>query len=113
MKELDDNLFSEGTVQKSNVNSNVNLSLMNDKQIKKLTEELEIEYTALKREQTELKQRLHDYHHDFFQTHNRKVKYYKDIAPVEMDYKKYKENKSRILEIQDLLLRIRKHKSNK
>ena len=79
--------------------------------MKKLTEDLEVEYTCLKRDQSELKTRLHDYHHEFFQLHNRKVKYYKDIVPVENEYKKYKENKSRILEIQDLLMKIKKHKS--
>ena len=82
---------------------------MQDKKIKKLKEDLQVEYTELKIDSSELKTRLNDYHNDFFKIHNRKVQFYKDITPVEIYHKKYKENKSRIFEIQDILMRIKKN----
>jgi len=48
-------------------------------------------------------QELHNYQNSFFKDQNRKVRFYKDILGVEREYNKYKENKTRIQEITELL----------
>lgn len=62
----------------------------------------------LKREQIDLKQKLHNYQKTFYELHNRRVKYYKDIIDVQHEYQKYKENKIRIREIESILNHYKK-----
>jgi hypothetical protein len=71
---------------------------------------LEKEYSDIKKDQIELKEKLHAYQKEFYQIHNRRVKYYKDIIGIEGDYKRYKINKIKIKEIQEIIL---KYKNNK
>lgn len=64
---------------------------------------LEREGEMIKREQFELKQRLYEYQKEFQAIHNRRVRFFKDIQPVEYEYQKYKENKINLRDIQQIL----------
>jgi hypothetical protein len=64
---------------------------------------IERELEVIKKDQIDLKQKLHNYQKEFYQQHNRKVKYYKDIIGMEIEYQSYKENKMRIKQILDIL----------
>lgn len=48
----------------------------------------------MKTERRELRTKLDKFQKDFEVTHNRKIRYTKDIAPVAQDFKRYKEMKS-------------------
>jgi hypothetical protein len=63
---------------------------------------LEQEYYSIKKEQNNLTQMLRNYQNEFQKTNNRKVKWTKDIKPVEKEYNKYKANKERIKQIKEL-----------
>ena len=63
---------------------------------------LEQEYFTIKNEQNNLTQMLRNYQNEFQKTNNRKVKWAKDIKPVEKEYNKYKMNKERIKQIKEL-----------
>ena len=63
---------------------------------------LEQEYISIKKEQNSLTQMLRNYQNEFQKTNNRKVKWTKDIKPVEKEYNKYKANKERIKQIKEL-----------
>ncbi len=63
---------------------------------------LEQEYFNIKNEQNNLTQMLRNYQNEFQKTNNRKVKWAKDIKPVEKEYNKYKMNKERIKQIKEL-----------
>ena len=63
---------------------------------------LEQEYYSIKKEKNNLTQMLRNYQNEFQKTNNRKVKWTKDIKPVEKEYNKYKSNKERIKQIKEL-----------
>ena len=67
---------------------------------------LEQEYFNIKNEQNNLTQMLRNYQNEFQKTNNRKVKWAKDIKPVEKEYNKYKMNKERIKQIKELFCSI-------
>ena len=74
---------------------------------------LEQEYFSIKKEQLNLTQMLRNYQNEFQKTNNRKVKWTKDIRPVEKEYNKYKANKERIKEIKELFGHIENNNNNK
>ena len=47
---------------------------------------------------------LHKYQDEFQKNNNRKVKYFKDITPVEKEYSQYKSNKQRLKELKTVIL---------
>ncbi|KAM3139107.1 hypothetical protein pb186bvf_008705 [Paramecium bursaria] len=59
----------------------------------------------LKKKRAELREILNTFQNDFTQNHNRKIRFHRDIAPVEREYKQYKDIK---LEIQRLEQMIKK-----
>ena len=63
---------------------------------------LEQEYFSIKKEQNNLTTMLRNYQNEFQRTNNRKVKWTKDIKPVENEYNKYKANKERLKQIKEL-----------
>lgn len=65
---------------------------------------LEKEYFNIKNEQNKLKKMLHKYQDEFQKNNNRKVKYFKDITPVEKEYSQYKSNKQRLKELKTVIL---------
>lgn len=52
---------------------------------------------------TQLREKLHAYQLEFTKNNNRKIKYHKDIMPVEEEYKRYKEVKDEIQSLEELL----------
>lgn len=65
---------------------------------------LEKEYFNIKKEQDKLKVKLHSFQAEFQRNNNRKVKFLKDITPVEKEYHQYKSNKNRLKEIKELIV---------
>jgi hypothetical protein len=51
---------------------------------------------TLRSERADLRVRLHSFQNDFSRTHNRRIRYHRDIEPVEAEYKRYKEVKQEI-----------------
>ena len=78
-------------------------TIYSNKEIDEFKKELE----SLTEEQLEFKQKLHDYQLEFLRKNNRKVKYYKDIIEVEYEYNKYKDNRVKIREIEDILSQLK------
>jgi len=58
---------------------------------------------GLKVKRSQLREKLHNYQIEFTKNHNRKIRYHKDIEPVEEEYKRYKEIKNEIARIESLL----------
>ncbi|CAG9316679.1 unnamed protein product [Blepharisma stoltei] len=54
---------------------------------------------TLRKERSELKAILHNFQLEFSQTNQRKIRYHKDILPVENEYKRYKEVKAEIAKL--------------
>ena len=65
--------------------------------------ELKKRLEELKKSKNDLRNKLHNYQQSFTKDNNRKIKYHKDIAPVEEDYKRYKELKSEIAKIEEIV----------
>ena len=74
---------------------------------------LEKEYFTIKNEQNNLTQMLRNYQNEFQKTNNRKVRWAKDIKPVEKEYNKYKMNKERIKQIKELFGYMESNNNNK
>lgn len=51
----------------------------------------------------QLRERLHSYQSEFTKNNNRRIKYQRDIAPVEEEYKRYKDIKQEISRLESLL----------
>jgi len=70
----------------------------------------EKELDGIRKDQHALKQKLHAYQKEFYEVHNRRVKYYKDIIGIEYEYQKYKDNKNKIKELEEILAPYKKPK---
>ena len=64
---------------------------------------MEREYKDIKKEQKDLKDMLRNYQNEFQKSNNRKVKFLKDITPVEREYQKYKSNRQRLNDIMEII----------
>ncbi|EGR31678.1 hypothetical protein IMG5_104540 [Ichthyophthirius multifiliis] len=53
-----------------------------------------------------LKEKLQIYQDEFQKMHNRKIRYHKDIIPVEQEYQQYKEISKEIQKLEQNLLQI-------
>lgn len=73
-----------------------NTGFMNQEQIRRQLEE----YKGFR---LQLREKLHSYQTEFTKNNSRKIKYHKDIAPVENEYKHYKEIKQEISRLEGLL----------
>ena len=70
-------------------------------QTKKMSkEETTRRIEELKKERSELKATLHNFQQEFSQTNHRRIRYHKDIAPVENEYKRYKEVKAELSKLE-------------
>ena len=52
---------------------------------------------------SELREKLHLFQKEFNGNHNRKIRYHKDITPVEKEYKRYKEIKVEINNLEAII----------
>jgi hypothetical protein len=66
-------------------------------------QEAQRRYLEMKTERRELRTKLDKFQKDFETTHNRKIRYTKDIAPVAMDFKRYKEMKGDLQKLEVLI----------
>ena len=66
-------------------------------------QETQQKYLEMKTERRELRVKLDKFQKDFEQTHNRKIRYTKDIAPVANDFKRYKEMKGELQKLEVLI----------
>ncbi len=57
----------------------------------------------MKQERRELRTKLDKFQKDFETTHNRKIRYTKDIEPVASDFKRYKDMKGEIAKLEVLV----------
>ncbi|KAL4452962.1 hypothetical protein ABPG74_002527 [Tetrahymena malaccensis] len=57
----------------------------------------------LKKVRADLRDKLHNYQSEFFKNHNRRIRYHKDIQPVENEYRQYKETKQELIRLESLL----------
>ncbi len=89
---------TQGIIEEINLNKNPQKRSLSKEEINVL----EQEYFNIKKEQNNLTQILRNYQNEFQKTNNRKVKWNKDIKPVEKEYNKYKANKERIKQIKEL-----------
>eukprot|EP00826_Nyctotherus_ovalis_P004793 TRINITY_DN1105_c0_g2_i1.p1 TRINITY_DN1105_c0_g2~~TRINITY_DN1105_c0_g2_i1.p1 ORF type:complete len:253 (-),score=85.52 TRINITY_DN1105_c0_g2_i1:152-844(-) len=69
----------------------------------KSNEEIREKIAELKGERAQLRSVLDKFQQDFVKSHNRKIKYNKDIAPVASQFKRYKELKKIIAKLEELL----------
>ena len=67
-----------------------------------LQQEAKSQLEILRKEKNELKEKLHRYQVEFMRNYNRKIRYGKDIAPVEKEYERYKELKSEISRLESI-----------
>ena len=66
-------------------------------------EQVEKKIKEIKNERKELRERIQQYQKDFGNTHNRKIRYARDIAPIDTEYKRYKDLKAELQRLEDLL----------
>ena len=65
--------------------------------------EAQKKYNELKVERKELRLKLDNFQKNFEQIHNRKIRYTKDIGPVNADFKKYKDLKNELAKFEQLI----------
>ena len=74
-----------------------------ERPIKVSMAELKKRLEDLKKTKNDLRNKLHNYQQSFTKDNNRKIKYHKDIAPVEEDYKRYKDLKLEIIKLEEII----------
>jgi predicted RNase H-like nuclease (RuvC/YqgF family) len=57
----------------------------------------------LKRSRSELRDKLNNFQNEFSNLHHRKIRFHRDIAPVEKEYKMYKDIKQEIQKLESML----------
>ncbi|KAL4442342.1 hypothetical protein ABPG74_005683 [Tetrahymena malaccensis] len=95
-------LGSQQSLQQLNgMNNQINSS--NNVSIKEQQKLIEQKINLMKRKRVQLREQLQVYQDDFYRTHNRKIKYHRDILPVENEYKEYKDIKKEIIKLEQML----------
>ncbi|EAS03951.1 hypothetical protein TTHERM_00456890 (macronuclear) [Tetrahymena thermophila SB210] len=95
-------LGSQQSLQQLNgINNQINNS--NNATIKEQQKLIEQKINLMKRKRVQLREQLQVYQDDFYRTHNRKIKYHRDILPVENEYKEYKDIKKEIIKLEQML----------
>ncbi|CAM6001504.1 unnamed protein product [Sphagnum balticum] len=56
-------------------------------------ERIEALVANIRRERKELREKIETYQKEFEQQNNRRIRYVRDIAPIDAEYKRYKELK--------------------
>lgn len=59
--------------------------------------------SEIKQERKELRVKLDQFQKNFEQVHNRKIRYTKDVVPVQNEFKKYKDLKNDLARLEDML----------
>lgn len=66
-------------------------------------EELEARIRNIKNERKELRERIESYQAEFERTHNRRIKYVRDIQPIDAEYRRYKDLKVELQRLEEIL----------
>lgn len=59
----------------------------------------------IKTERKELRDKIEEYQKEFERTNNRRIRYVRDITPIDYEYKRYKELKTDLLKYEEMLNR--------
>ena len=65
--------------------------------------EVQRKYIELKQERRDLRTKLDNFQKTFETTHNRKIRYTKDIGPIGGEFKRYKELKLEIIKFEQII----------
>ena len=88
------------------INTNINENITNKSTTQQTSQEqLKRSLEEIKVKRSQLREKLHNYQIEFTRNHNRKIRYHKDIEPVEEEYKRYKEIKSEIARLESIIQR--------
>ena len=68
-------------------------------------EKIENMIANIKRERRELREQIESYQRDFEQNNNRRIRYVRDIAPIDNQYRRYKELKADLQKYEEMLNR--------
>ena len=68
-------------------------------------ERIESLIANIKRERKELRDQIEAYQKDFEQNNNRRIRYVRDIAPIDSQYRRYKELKNDLQKYEEMLNR--------
>ena len=66
-------------------------------------EVIETNIKNIKTERRELRERIEAFQREFEATNNRKIRYARDIAPIDHQYKRYKDLKAELLKYEEML----------
>ena len=58
---------------------------------------------SIKQERKTLREQIEGYQRDFEQNNNRRIRYVRDIAPIDGQYRRYKELKVDLLKYEEML----------
>jgi hypothetical protein len=59
--------------------------------------------TNIKRERRELREQIETYQQEFERNNNRRIRYVRDIAPIDGQYRRYKELKTELQRYEEML----------
>lgn len=66
-------------------------------------EKIEAEIARIKEERKELRVKIEAYQKEFEANNNRRIRYVRDIQPIDAEYKKYKDLKNDLLKYEEML----------
>lgn len=78
-------------------------NVMKNQEKRMSREEAQKKLEILDAVKSQMREKLHAYQVEFMKNNNRKIKYHKDIVPVEDEYKRYKEVKDEIASLEEIL----------
>ena len=62
---------------------------------------MEARLTSLTQEKQKIRCQLQKYQEVFLQQNRREIKYHRDIAPIEAEYRRYKQTKAEIMQLKE------------
>jgi hypothetical protein len=68
-------------------------------------ERIEAAMVRIKGERRELREQIENYQKEFERNNNRRIRYVRDIAPIDTQYRRYKELKNDLLKYEEMLNR--------
>ncbi len=100
---FEDNLISDKMKEKEKFSTSKSKETLTKVEKKLTKEEAKSKLEILDAIRTQMREKLHTYQIEFTKNNNRKIKYHKDIIPVEEEYKRYKEVKEEMSMLEEFL----------
>jgi len=69
--------------------------------------EMEKKLAEIRKERRELRTKLDEFQRNFVQTNNRKIRYTNDIKPVQGDFKRYKDLKGEVQQLEQAIASVK------